>query len=114
MVVIVDVAAAMKYTASWYVHFPLLPFVCANDVIDDISMFYFSNEWNCFYVFCMTIRCYYCRCCCYIFHYWRLCVRFFIIYWQSWLEMMALDLCHVVFDDIVFIAPLYWGVNDVL
>ena len=50
----------------------------------------------------------------YIFSLLLLCVRLFIIYWQCWLEMMALDLCHVVFDGIVFIAPLYWGGNDVL
>ena len=31
-------------------------------------------------------------------------VRFFIIYWQFRLEMMSLDLCHVVFDSVVFIA----------
>ena len=37
-----------------------------------------------------------------------------IVYWLLWLEMMALDLCHIVFDGVVFIAPLYWGVNDVL
>ena len=30
------------------------------------------------------------------------------------MELIALDLCHVVFDGIGFIAPLYWGVNDVL
>ena len=39
---------------------------------------------------------------------------FVIIYWQCWLVMMALDLFNVVFDGAVFIAPLYWDVNDVL
>ena len=37
-----------------------------------------------------------------------------IIYWQFWLGMMTLDLCHVVVDGVVFIAPLYWVVDDVL
>ena len=37
-----------------------------------------------------------------------------IIYWQLRMEMMALALCHVVIDDIVFIAPLYLVINDVL
>ena len=41
-------------------------------------------------------------------------MRFFIICWQCWLEMMALDLCHVVVDGVVFIAPLYLDVNAVL
>ena len=99
-----------KYIPFW------CSMVCANTVIVDISVIWFPNEWNCVHVVC-TIRC------CddatviavvYIFHFCCSCVRFFIIYWQCWLEMMALDFCLVVFDGIVVIAPLYWGVNDVL
>ena len=60
-----------------------------------VAMMYISSRW-------------------YIFSLLLLCVRLFIIYWQCWLGLMTLDLCHVVFDSVVFIAPLYWGVNDVL
>ena len=82
----------------------------------DISLFWFPNEWNCLHFVC-TIRC------CddanviavvYIFHFCCSCVRFFIINWQFLMELMSLDLCHVGFKCTVFIAPLYWGVNDVL
>ena len=50
----------------------------------------------------------------YIVHFCCSCVRLFIINWQCGVELMALYPCHVGFDGIVFIAPLYWGVNDVL
>ena len=82
----------------------------------DISGIWFPNEWNCVHFAC-TIRCcddVYVIVVVYIFHFWRLCVRLCIIYWQCWFELMALDLCYVVFDVVVFVAPLYWGVNDVL
>ena len=90
--------------------------MCANTVIDDISVIWFPNEWNCLHFVC-TIRCcddVYLIMVVYIFHFCCSCVQLFITYWQSWLEMMAFDLCHVVSDGVVFIAPLYWGVNDVL
>ena len=72
--------------------------VCANTVIVDISVIWFPNEWNCVHFGCT----------------FGVCVWDDLFYWQCWLEMMSLDFCHVVFDGIVVIAPLYWGVNDVL
>ena len=84
-----------------------------------MSRFHNQNEWNCLYLVVRWLVVIVDACSCLfavaMMYMSRLGLGFGI-YWQCWLEMMALDLCHVVFDGVVFIAPCIgvWGVNDVL
>ena len=93
VVVVNDIVVNAAVDVVVIITVPPLPFVCSIFEIVDLSGV-FDETLNCLYLF--SIFCAVCG---------------IIIWWQCWLEMMALDLCHVVFDGVVLVYIFHFPVS---